>query len=43
VSRGEIVESDYVLVEFQKRLQKIAADKAGRPGNQPLPRGVDQV
>ncbi len=38
--RGEIIETDYVLIEFQQRLQKIAANEAGGPGNQPLPRVV---
>src|SRR3984957_13702532 len=43
VSGGEIVETDYVLVEAQKRLQKITANEAGSSGNQPLLRGLDQV
>ncbi len=34
---GEIIEADYVLVEFQQRLQKIATNEAGGPGNQPPP------
>ena len=43
VPGGEIVETDYVLVEFQQSLQKIAANEAGGPGNQPLPGGVGEV
>src|ERR1700722_7712841 len=42
-SGAEIVETDYVLVESQKRLQKITANEAGSSGNQPLLRGLDQV
>ena len=43
VSGGEIVETDYVLVEFKKGLEQIAANEAGSTGYQPLPRGVDEV
>src|ERR1700678_4148462 len=40
---GEIIKTDYVLVEFQQSLQKIAADEAGGPGDQPAPWGLRQV
>ena len=43
VTCGEIVRTDYLLVELQQSLQKIAADEAGGPCYQPLSRGVDKI
>ena len=43
VPGGEIIETDHLLVEFQQRLQKIAANEAGGPGNQPPSRGLGKV